>query len=68
MRCYYWLLLYFPRVILFILSSFFVILWGCGLGFNFWSCGFMLMGFGAFDVGPYLSFFGVGALYINIEE
>ena len=28
----------------------------CGVGFNFWSC------------GPYLSFLGVRALYINIEE
>ena len=41
--------------------------WGWGLGLVSWGWGFQLIGFGACGVG-YSGFFGIGALYINIER
>ena len=40
---------------------------GWGLGLGSWGWGFQLMEFGAQGVSR-SGFFGVGALYINIEE
>ena len=57
-------------------SSYFILLfshlwwlgfWGWGLELGFFGWGFQLMGFGACGVGP-SGFFGVRALYINIDE
>ena len=41
--------------------------WGCDLELGFYGWGFQLIGFGECGVEPSW-FFGVGALYINIEE
>ena len=63
-------LYFFPKVILCISSSFFVIHgdfrvevlgFGSSIGF-FWGMSFQLMGFGACGIGPSVVF-GVGALY-----
>ena len=56
----------FPRVI-HTFFSFLLIYGGLGFGVGVLDWGFQLMGFGACGVGPSV-FFGVGALYINIEE
>ena len=42
-------------------------LWGWGLELGFWSWSFQLIVFRDCGVGP-SGFFGVGALYIDIEE
>ena len=61
----------FPRFILYNFFTFLLIhgglSWGWGLGLVSWGWGFQLIGFGACDVG-YSGFFGIGALYINIER
>ena len=44
-----------------------MVFWGWGLELGLWGWGFLMMGFGTCGVGPSW-FFGVGALYTNIEE
>ena len=67
----FWGLYFFPRVIIYIYSAFCSYFGGFGVGVLDWVSGVglfsQLMGFWAFCVGP-SGFFGVGALYSNIEE
>mgnify|MGYP001804210176 CR=1 FL=1 len=68
--------LYFSRFILLAFSPSLLIyggsgVGGCGFGVGSWiklsGLGFSLDGFGVCGIGP-SDFFGVGALYINIDE
>ena len=65
------LAIFFPGLFFIIFCPFLLILGlgfrGWGLELGSWGWGFQLMWIGACGVGPSW-FFGVGALYINIEE